>query len=252
MNQYEFMKNWCEVQNLEPELHWPAAQRAWDVAREQPVDLHAALKAQYEEDCKYSDEPWQWWEHKPDNLSKWKPCRFGDPLWNPVTTYRRKADAPEWLPEPEPLTEEEWEAHADLSKERRNGFYSEKGMLCSYYGRVLATIDKGWTVRDPEDTGSNAERQEFFRWLKDWRTQRISGSGSPESTKRESGGTHQSPGSLEHLLEILDDCRDYLDEWMSDRHWYENSPRRVYQMEYTAAKELLENVDAVLEGKNDG
>lgn len=33
MNQYEFMKNWCETMGLEPELHWPAAQREWDAAQ---------------------------------------------------------------------------------------------------------------------------------------------------------------------------------------------------------------------------
>jgi len=31
MTKYEFMKNWCEVRRLEPELHWPDAQRAWDM-----------------------------------------------------------------------------------------------------------------------------------------------------------------------------------------------------------------------------
>jgi hypothetical protein len=35
MTQYEFMKNWCKARQLEPELHWPAAQRAWD--KEQPL-----------------------------------------------------------------------------------------------------------------------------------------------------------------------------------------------------------------------
>jgi len=159
MTQYEFMKNWCKVRRLEPELHWPAAQRAWDATLRDsltvnspvtsppevapfPVDPHADLKTQYEEDAKHSGKPWKWWEFRQIELHGWTPLA-NKPTWNCYNQYRRKADAPEWLPEPEPLTVEEW------------------------------------------------------------RTQRISGGGSLESTNRESGGTHQSPGSLDYIFKHI-------------------------------------------------
>ena len=55
---------------------------------------HAELMAQYAEDAKHSETPWQWWEFS-HNRIHWT-THMAHPVWCLEIEYRRKPDAPQW------------------------------------------------------------------------------------------------------------------------------------------------------------
>lgn len=54
-----------------------------------PAHIHAELMAQYAEDAKTTDKPWELWEYYDSNLREWQPFTWY-PSWHPDTKYRRK------------------------------------------------------------------------------------------------------------------------------------------------------------------
>ena len=53
--------------------------------------IHAELMAQYAEDARETETPWERWEYRHTGFDHWKPCKFGDGKhFGSHLQYRRK------------------------------------------------------------------------------------------------------------------------------------------------------------------
>lgn len=62
--------------------------KAPQTVQEQLENTHKELRTQYEEDCKWYDKPWEFWEYSTLNNDEWFPLQQ-EPLWYCNIGYRR-------------------------------------------------------------------------------------------------------------------------------------------------------------------